>query len=728
MCIRNCPVDQPFVVEENADLRCASACPSSHPFFNDTGEVMPQRCVRACIELGPAKIYVSPSEPHRCSTLEQLAEQSTESSSSGSSDDTVPLHYLALAFLGIVVLFVITVCCIVRFACRPSKGKHTVTNPVPNAAFSDPSPWWLRPGGLDDEDEDVDEPDDAQTIIQGFGSKSPGFSLPQSASQLDAVHRDESGHIERLPSPWTPVTREWTAGKRSVEVIPRGPRGLGLKLDENFNGDVFITRTSKGSTAEEVLGSSECLGNGGLRILSVQGKEFRGKSGCLSVIKAAGDAVEFEVLCEDREDRESGAASAAAAAARAAAARAALPEVVPVDMGESLTDAVSPIVVESEPRVANGAPSLVHEATESQLAALEEPPGVQTQKEEILEKMRVGDARAQFPEIEKTWEPGRVANVSVPKGPNGVGMKLKQRHDGVFVIRTTPGSTSEEVLGSTPHLGESGLRIISVQGKPVLSKVECVKLVKSAAHEVQLEVVLDPNIGSAASAIPNVNTELPQGQKPPTSHSAAPTEHPPALGEVVVRRRRIGKVYVDSVPRGKKGLGIKLEERDDGAVYAVKTVSGSTSEKVLGSTKFLGPRGLRILKVQGNQFSGKSGCLALIKSVPPDTDVQFEVVAEHIPVNKGWAVGHSGQVKVRQPKNGLGVKLIERASGAVYIIETSRGSTAELALGSTAFLGPSGLRVRTVFGTVVRSKTECATLLKSRPQAKFVELEFAVEA
>ena len=41
-----------------------------------------------------------------------------------------------------------------------------------------------------------------------------------------------------------------------------------------------------------------------------------------------------------------------------------------------------------------------------------------------------------------------------------------------------------------------------------------------------------------------------------------------------------GEVFVRRIPRGPKGVGMKLEERNDGTVYVTSTVKGSTSEQV----------------------------------------------------------------------------------------------------------------------------------------------------
>jgi hypothetical protein len=84
-----------------------------------------------------------------------------------------------------------------------------------------------------------------------------------------------------------------------------------------------------------------------------------------------------------------------------------------------------------------------------------------------------------------------------------------------------------------------------------------------------------------------------------------------------------GDIVTVVIPRGPNGIGMKLVE-DDGSVFVTKTVKGSTSEQVLGTSKALGPNGLQILRVFGSEFVGKSECVELVKS-QPDTGVELEL-------------------------------------------------------------------------------------------------------
>lgn len=138
-----------------------------------------------------------------------------------------------------------------------------------------------------------------------------------------------------------------------------------------------------------------------------------------------------------------------------------------------------------------------------------------------------------------------------------------------------------------------------------------------------------------------------------------------------------------------------------------------------------GPIGVKIVRVFGEGFTGKDGCVALLKSQPEAPEIEVEV--QMPPVSKTWPVGEPVSVRIARAKDGLGLKLAERSGGDVYVTRTTPGSSAEQALGSTSSLGSSGLRVISVFGQEFEGKAGCVNLLKSSPELAHVDMQFVVD-
>lgn len=197
-----------------------------------------------------------------------------------------------------------------------------------------------------------------------------------------------------------------------------------------------------------------------------------------------------------------------------------------------------------------------------------------------------------------------------------------------------------------------GLQILSVFGEPVASKEGCIALIKSEPDlpEVEIEFRVsedDDNIG-AAGAVGSSEGGADSVEAPPRPpknrskddenagggdgaddegarlHSGSSPRASATLHNVMNKSSWApGDIVTVTIPRGAAGIGMKLLE-DDGAVFVTKTVKGSTSEQVLGSTKALGPNGIQILRVFGSDFVGKSECVELIKS-QPDNSVELEL-------------------------------------------------------------------------------------------------------
>lgn len=133
-----------------------------------------------------------------------------------------------------------------------------------------------------------------------------------------------------------------------------------------------------------------------------------------------------------------------------------------------------------------------------------------------------------------------------------------------------------------------------------------------------------------------------QASKAPIAKKSSTTA---GVAPEVERKWAVGKKSVEKIPKSAtSGLGVKIEERDNGTVYIIRTTKGSSSERVLGSTRFLGPQGLRILKVDGQTFDDKTSCVALIKGTTSDA-VRFEVVLERVVGDIGKPSKTTGSVK-----------------------------------------------------------------------------------
>jgi hypothetical protein len=248
---------------------------------------------------------------------------------------------------------------------------------------------------------------------------------------------------------------------------------------------------------------------------------------------------------------------------------------------------------------------------------------------------------------------------------------------------------------------------------------------------------------------------------PPPKNAADPT----AIGASVpsssdalpiVKTWQPGEVIVQTIEKGPKGVGMKLDERE-GGVYVTKTTRGSPSEQAIGSTEFLGPRGLRILKVQGQVPRTKADCVSLIKGSQGAVEIEF--VLEPIPdaaapttskdrvdieatpstpqreetkastpalIVRRYKYNKVYTKTIRKGDIGLGVKLHDR-NGGVYITRTTVGSPAEDVLGSTKYLGPTGLRLIKVAGEEVASKKEAMARIKGAAPGTDVSVDVVIE-
>jgi len=98
-----------------------------------------------------------------------------------------------------------------------------------------------------------------------------------------------------------------------------------------------------------------------------------------------------------------------------------------------------------------------------------------------------------MPPVNKSWPVGELVNARIARAKDGLGLKLTERNGAVYVTRTTPGSSSEQALGSMSSLGSSGLRVISVFGQGFDGRAGCVDLLKSSPElpHVDLQFVMD---------------------------------------------------------------------------------------------------------------------------------------------------------------------------------------------------------------------------------------------
>ena len=315
------------------------------------------------------------------------------------------------------------------------------------------------------------------------------------------------------------------------------------------------------------------------------------------------------------------------------------------------------------------------------------------------------------------------------RGPGGLGTKLEERNGGaVFLVGTSKGSTAERALGSTRYLGILGLRVVKVYGVEVTSKAHCIEMLKSQPERPDVEIEV---------RVPNASEDESVGVgRSPETPGFVPRSFFPVAGGAPSSSGsswQPGQTVTVSIPRGPKGLGLKLEERDDGAaVFVVATAAGSPSDLVLGN--HVGSGGLEVVSVFGQPFLGKAGCIAMLKSQPELASVEVMIRAPGAPqhaappapsstvsAQSSWIPGEVVHVTVPRGPKGLGTKLEERDGGAVFITATSSGSPSEQVLGPS--LPPTGLQILKVFGESFSGKEQCVARLKSHAERASVEME-----
>jgi hypothetical protein len=631
-------------------------------------------------------------------------------------------YFLIVLFVGIVLVLLVCACIVLRCVrSRKRRGDHTFTADVmSNPMFFSPGPG--RGGG-------------------------GGASHPSLAT------------AEPNPHDAPDVVRTWRVGETTTTRVTRGPNGLGTKLEERNGGAVYLVGTTKGSTAERTFGSTRYLGILGLRVVKVFGVEVTSKAHCVELLKSQPERpdVDVEVRVPDAsEDTAVGrpqhtpgfvprsffpptaASSSLSATTTTGSWQPGQTVTISIARGpsglgmklEERDDGAAVYVtstVEGSPSSAVlgghigssglevvsvfGQPFLGKAGciamlkSQPELSSVEVTVRVPGAAPQHAPRPAPSSAASTQP---SSWRPGEVMVVTIPRGPKGLGTKLEERDGGaVFITATSGGSPSEQVLGQS--LPPSGLQILKIYGESFLGKEQCVALLKSHAQRTSVEMEL------RAAGVPSA-LQLTQ------SASWKP-----------------GEVIHVTIPRGPKGLGTKLTERDGGAVFITATSSGSPSEQVLGSS--FPSNGLQIVRVFGETFSGKEECVALMKSCPELTGVEFELRApgdeasssssskqptRSSSVKRTWHPGQITTVTIARNSNGIGMKLVERDDGAVLVVKTTKGSTSEQVLGSTRSLGPTGLQILSVFGQPFSGKDECIELIKSQPERSTIELEVRV--
>lgn len=112
-CISQCPQSLPFYFNRG----CVATCPTQALFYDDTREspaFIDSKCLRSCSELSnPLRVFISSTDPFRCTTEEQ-ARADSEGSIAPEETDAVASVYLAMfvvvgALLLIVIVFAIFV-------------------------------------------------------------------------------------------------------------------------------------------------------------------------------------------------------------------------------------------------------------------------------------------------------------------------------------------------------------------------------------------------------------------------------------------------------------------------------------------------------------------------------------------------------------------------------------------------------------------------------------------
>lgn len=398
------------------------------------------------------------------------------------------------------------------------------------------------------DEEEFDEPDDADVILNGFGSNSKGFLVPAqnvnnerplqtqdlelsvvnepivAANDNDLQLVDDAMTVSQPATPKSfdsdDVFRLWNPNELVRETIHKGPKGVGMKLKER-NGRVYVTHTTKGSPSERVLGSTKHLGPEGLRIVSVNGVQPEGKAECVAAIKASSDSVEVEVVLEPFVSEDAG------AVAMDESPRTDKQTTVKVrkwEVGQSYIENIPKI---SLPKGGTKL-GLKLDENESGHVFILSTKGGSPAREVLGSLAHLGSRKLRIVKVQDTsfmgksecssllhaapstvvielmvehtpinmeWPVGIPQTVSIRRSPHGLGVKLGTDDDGtVRITSTVQGSTSEAALGSSEHLGPQGLRVLKVFEEAPTSKAECVNLLKQRPEEtsVEVEFIVDP--------------------------------------------------------------------------------------------------------------------------------------------------------------------------------------------------------------------------------------------